>query len=28
MQGYVRVSSKGSDVPISFTLDGDAVDAE
>jgi len=28
MQGYVRVSKKGSDVPISFTLDGDAVDVE
>ena len=28
MQGYVRVSPKGSKVPISFTLDGDAVDAE
>lgn len=28
MQGYVRVSPKGSDVPIKFTLDGDAVDAE
>lgn len=28
MQGYVRVSPKDSDVPISFTLDGDAVDAE
>ncbi len=28
MQGYVRVSPKGSSVPISFTLDDDAVDAE
>ena len=28
MQGYVRVSPKGSNVPLSFTLDGDAVDAE
>ncbi|AMC12244.1 nitrous oxide reductase [Lutibacter profundi] len=28
MQGYVRVSPKGSKVPIKFTLDGDAVDAE
>ncbi|MCF6222824.1 MAG: Sec-dependent nitrous-oxide reductase [Flavobacteriaceae bacterium] len=28
MQGYVRVSPKGSSVPIKFTLDGDAVDAE
>ena len=28
MQGYIRVSPKGSNVPISFTLDGDAVDAE
>ncbi|SNR73187.1 Sec-dependent nitrous-oxide reductase [Lutibacter flavus] len=28
MQGYVRVSAKGSNVPITFTLDGDAVDAE
>lgn len=28
MQGYVRVSPKGSNVPISFTLDGEAVDAE
>ncbi|MEN8124775.1 MAG: Sec-dependent nitrous-oxide reductase [Bacteroidota bacterium] len=28
MQGYVRVSPKGSNVPIKFTLDGDAVDAE
>ena len=28
MQGYVRVSPKGSKVPISFTLDGDPVDAE
>ncbi|NQW37265.1 MAG: Sec-dependent nitrous-oxide reductase [Flavobacteriales bacterium] len=28
MQGYVRVSAKGSKVPITFTLDGDAVDAE
>ena len=28
MQGYVRVSPKGSNVPISFTLDGDPVDME
>ncbi len=28
MQGYVRVSPKGSSVPIKFTLDGDPVDAE
>jgi len=28
MQGYIRVSPKGSKVPITFTLDGDAVDAE
>jgi nitrous-oxide reductase len=28
MQGYVRVSPKGSNVPISFTLDGDPVDIE
>ena len=28
MQGYVRVSPKGSKVPISYTLDGDPVDAE
>ena len=28
MQGYVRVSPKGSNVPISYTLDGDAVDIE
>jgi len=28
MQGYIRVSPKGSNVPISFTLDNDAVDAE
>ena len=28
MQGYVRVSPKGSSVPISFTLDGDPVDIE
>jgi len=28
MQGYVRVSPKGSNVPIKFTLDGDAVDVE
>ncbi len=28
MQGYVRVSKKGSNVPISYTLDGDAVDVE
>ncbi len=28
MQGYVRVSARNSNVPISFTLDGDAVDAE
>ena len=28
MQGYVRVSPKGSNVPISFTLDGDALDVE
>jgi len=28
MQGYVRVSKKGSSVPISYTLDGDAVDVE
>jgi nitrous-oxide reductase len=28
MQGYVRVSPKGSSVPIKYTLDGDAVDAE
>ena len=28
MQGYIRVSPKGSNVPITFTLDGDAVDAE
>jgi nitrous-oxide reductase len=28
MQGYVRVSAKGSSVPISYTLDGDPVDAE
>lgn len=27
MQGYVRVSPKGSDVPIKFTLDDEAVDA-
>ncbi|WKK65555.1 Sec-dependent nitrous-oxide reductase [Lutimonas zeaxanthinifaciens] len=28
MQGYIRVSPKGSNVPISFTLDGDPVDIE
>lgn len=28
MQGYIRVSPKGSKVPITFTLDGDAVDVE
>ncbi len=28
MQGYVRVSPKGSNVPISYTLDGDPVDME
>lgn len=28
MQGYVRVSPKGSNVPITFTLDGDPVDIE
>jgi len=28
MQGYIRVSPKGSKVPIKFTLDGDAVDVE
>ena len=28
MQGYVRVSPKGSSVPIKYTLDGDPVDAE
>ena len=28
MQGYVRVSPKGSNVPISYTLDGDPVDIE
>jgi nitrous-oxide reductase len=28
MQGYVRVSPKGSSVPITFTLDGDPVDIE
>ncbi|MEZ4928828.1 MAG: nitrous oxide reductase, partial [Chitinophagales bacterium] len=28
MQGYVRVSAKGSSVPISYTLDGDPTDAE
>jgi len=28
MQGYVRVSAKGSNVPISYTLDGDPVDIE
>ncbi len=28
MQGYIRVSPKGSNVPIKFTLDGDAVDVE
>lgn len=28
MQGYVRVSAKGSSVPISFTLDGEAVDTK
>lgn len=28
MQGYVRVSPKGSNVPISFTLDGDELDIE
>ncbi len=28
MQGYVRVSPKGSSVPISFTLDDDPVDIE
>jgi len=28
MQGYVRVSPKGSKVPLTYTLDGDAVDAE
>ncbi len=28
MQGYIRVSPKGSKVPLTFTLDGDAVDAE
>lgn len=28
MQGYVRVSPKGSQVPIKLTLDGDPVDAE
>ncbi len=28
MQGYVRVSPRGSSVPISFTLDGDAPGAE
>ena len=28
MQGYVRVSPKGSSVPITYTLDGDPVDAE
>lgn len=27
MQGYVRVSPKGSKTPIKFTLDGDAMDA-
>ena len=28
MQGYIRVSPKGSNVPISYTLDGDPVDME
>lgn len=28
MQGYIRVSPKGSNVPISFTLDGDPTNAE
>jgi nitrous-oxide reductase len=28
MQGYIRVSAKGSKVPLTYTLDGDAVDAE
>lgn len=28
MQGYIRVSPKGSGVPIKFTLDGEPVDAE
>ncbi len=28
MQGYIRVSPKNSKVPLTFTLDGDAVDAE
>jgi len=28
MQGYIRVSPKGSNVPISYTLDDDALDIE
>ena len=28
MQGYIRVSPKGSKVPISYTLDDDALDVE
>ncbi len=28
MQGYIRVSAKGSNTPLTYTLDGDATDVE